>query len=521
MEKELFYPLDTASFRNIRENGFVYVDKTQYIHALIRNKGKYYFLARPRRFGKSLLLDTLADFFRGNRDLFQGLSIDTLAPEEWPSYPVMKLTLTGKDFAEPDSLAHHLTDQLQLLEEEFGLEPSPKKFEGMFYHLIRRIADKIGKQVVILIDEYDAPLASTIDQPKLQETFRSQLQAFYSVLKNAEDFIKFCFLTGVTRYGKVSVFSGLNNLNDITFDDEYAGICGITENELHKNYDKGVERLAKALNTTKAEIYDRLKFNYDGYHFSQSLLDVYNPYSINHVFAKGKFKNYWCQSGTPTLLSKSLLQNDFDVAKLNGRKVPESALSDLSMFTSDPIPLFFQTGYLTIKDYEERRQRYTLGYPNREVEAGIMGNILKVYMRSKNDRQALVFDMEDALETGNAPEFIKLLSSFLADIPNQLHKYVAKYENYYHTIFYCLTTLIGLDVEAEYSTSEGYIDLLIKTGKYVYIIELKVNGTAEDALAQIETKHYAGPFISDPRQLVKIGLGFSPSTHNISSSLIQ
>ena len=520
MEKKLLYPIDTANFKWIRENGFIYVDKTGYIQSMTI-KGKYYFLARPRRFGKSLFLDTLAEYFQGNRALFKGLAIDKLQPEEWESYPVLRLNLTGKDYSDSKSLVAHITDQLTKPENEYGIENSAQEFEGRFHYLIQRISNKSGKKVVILIDEYDAPLTSSIDKPDLQEIYRRQLQGFYSVLKASEEYIQFCMLTGVTRYGKVSVFSGLNNLIDITFDNRYAGICGITSEELHLYYDKGVENLARELNVSKEGIYEKLKFYYDGYHFSSSLLDIYNPFSINHAFEKGEFKDYWCKSGVPTILSKSLLENDFDVEKLKGRKVPESALIDLSMYTADPIPLFYQTGYLTIKNYEERRQRYTLGYPNREVESAILGNILKVYTNSNEDRHALIYDMEDALEEGEVKEFIKILSAFLSSIPNQLHKYVDKYENYYHTIFYCLTTLIGLDVEAEYSTSEGFIDLLIKTSDYVYIIELKVNGTAEDAMKQIEEKHYAAPFASDSRKVVKIGIGFSTEMHNIQSYLIE
>ena len=521
MRKKILYPIDTANFQYVRENELVYVDKTQYVDALVKTKAKYYFLARPRRFGKSLFLDTLAEFFKGNRSLFKGLAIDTLIPEEWESYPVLRFNLTGKDFAEPDSLKNHLSYQLQALEEEFGLEHSPKDFEGMFDHLIRRIKKETGKNVVLLIDEYDAPLSSSIDRPELQEIYRSQLHGFYSVLKSAEAHIRFCFLTGVTRYGKVSVFSGLNNLNDITFNDEYAGICGITESELHEYYDPGVELLADTLDSTKEEIYEKLKFNYDGYHFSRSLLDVYNPYSINHVFSKKEFEDYWCQSGVPTILSKSLLQNDFDVSKLNGIKVDKSELSDLSMFAMNPIPLFYQTGYLTLKSYDQRRQRYTLGYPNREVESSILNNVLSIYLPSANNKKGFIYDMEDALEAGDTEQFIKVMKAFLADIPNQLHKYVAKYENYYHTIFYCLTKLMGLDVQAEYGTSEGFIDMLVKTADHIYIIELKLNGTADDAMRQIEEKHYAAPFSADPRKLVMIGFGFSTETHNITSERIS
>lgn len=520
MEKRILYPIDTANFNYVREKGFVYVDKTQYIHSLIQTEGKYYFLARPRRFGKSLFLDTLAEFFKGNRQLFKGLAIDKLMPEDWESYPVLRFNLSAQDYQEPNTLYMHLAEVIRKYELEFKLPTSSSTVPDRFNNLISSLALASGRKVVILIDEYDAPLSSTIDRPELQEIYRSQLHGFYSILKSAEAHIRFCFLTGVTRYGKVSVFSGLNNLRDITFLDDYAGICGITTEELHHYYHDGVERLARKKNVSTDEAYELLKFHYDGYHFSPLMLDIYNPFSINYALTDLMLKDYWCQSGVPTILSKSLLQNDYDVSKLIGMKVQESALSDLSMFAINPIPLFYQTGYLTLKTYDPRRQRYTLGYPNREVESSILNNILSLYLPSPHDKEGSIYDMEDALEAGDTEEFVKLMKGFRADIPIQLHKYVAKYENYYHTIFYCLTKLMGLDVEAEYSTSEGFIDMLIKTADYIYIIELKVNGTADEAMRQIEEHHYAAPFSADPRRLIKIGFGFSTETHNISSCQI-
>ena len=521
MERRPIYPVDTANFKWIREHGMVYVDKTTYIHTLTRTQGKYYFLARPRRFGKSLLLDTLAEYFKGNRTLFKGLAIDQLQPEEWESYPVLRLNMTGINFLEPQNLTELIGRQLSEMEKDFEIS---RDFEGVssrFNQIIAEIHRKSNKRVVILIDEYDAPLSGAIGNGELQENYREQLHGFYSVLKNCEEHIKFCFLTGVTRYGKVSVFSGLNNLKDITFSNDYAGICGITREELRAYYAEGVKFLAEKKGLTEDATFELLKFYYDGYHFSSSMLDIYNPYSLNNALADLSIEDYWCRSGVPTILSKSLMHDDFDVAKLAGKKVIQSELSALSMHSMNPVSLFYQTGYLTIKGYEERRQRYTLGYPNREVEAAIMRNILKVYTHARDERQGFVYDMEDALEEGNPQEFVNLLSAFLADIPSQLHKHVARYENYYHTIFYCLTTLMGLDVEAEYSTSEGFIDILVKTAGHIYIIELKVNGTAEDAMEQIEARHYAAPFATDPRQVVKIGLGFSTRTHNVASSLIR
>lgn len=519
--KETKYPVDSANFRKIREGKYVYVDKTIYIHKLIE-KGSYYFLARPRRFGKSLFLDTLAEYFKGNRELFKGLEIDRLQPREWETYPVLRFNLSSQDYLQKETLYAHLAEKIRNCEIEFNLPSSPNDttISDRFYNLLRSLAKVADKRVVILIDEYDAPLSATIGKPELQEIYREQLQGFYSVLKAAEEFIQFCFLTGVTRYGKVSVFSGLNNLNDITFSDEYAAICGITNDELHHYYQQGVLKLSQKLQITTRKTFDILKFHYDGYHFSESMVDIYNPFSINYAMFNSKIEDYWCQSGVPTILSKSILKNDFDISRLKGMKVDKAALSDLSIHAVNPVPLFYQTGYVTLKDYEARRQRFTIGYPNREVESSILNNILNVYIPTTSDKRNLIYDMEDVLEEGNTKEFIKILSSFLSSVPNQLHKYVDKYENYYHTIFYCLTTLIGLDVEAEYSTSEGFIDLLIKTKHYIYIIELKVNGTAEDAIRQIEEKHYAAPFASDSRQLIKIGIGFSTETHSILSYLV-
>ncbi|MCH5346800.1 MAG: ATP-binding protein, partial [Muribaculaceae bacterium] len=511
MEKELLYPIDTASFRRIRENGLVYVDKTGYIHTLVE-QGTYYFLARPRRFGKSLFLDTLAEYFEGNRPLFRGLAIDSLQPGEWESFPVVRFDLTGKTYTDKESLISHISGQLDILEDKLGLERSTNVFDERFDILIRRATEKAGRRVVVLVDEYDAPLVATIDNRELQEVYREQLHGFYSVLKKSEANLKFCMLTGVTRFGKVSVFSGLNNLNDITFSNTYAAICGITTEELHHTYHTGIEQLAAKHGLSTEEAYDLLKFHYDGYHFSDLMVDIYNPFSINYSMYNLEIEDYWCQSGAPTILSKALLNSDFDISTLEGKRVDKAALSDLSVYAMNPIPLFYQTGYLTLKAYEPRRKRYTIGYPNREVESSILNNILEIYMPSPQPKRNYVYDIEDALEDGDVQQFIKILSSFLANIPSQLHKYVDRYENYYHTILYCLTTLIGLDVDAEYSTSEGFIDIVIRTDNYLYIIELKINGTAEDAMVQIESKHYAAPFAADGRQVVKIGLGFSKDT---------
>ena len=379
--KEIRYPVDSANFRWIRENGFIYVDKTGYIPKL-KNTGKYFFLARPRRFGKSLFLDTLAEYFKGNRELFEGLAIDSPHTGEWEKYPVVRFNLSKKAYMESDSLKKHLKEQLSNIEFQFKLDSSRgglKENEERFEWIIINLKEKYGKKVVVLIDEYDAPLSSTIGKPELQEIYREQLHGFYSVLKGAEEFLEFCFLTGVTRYGKVSVFSGLNNLYDITFDNKYAGICGITKDELTQNYHEGIRIFADKSGISVEDAFNLLKFHYDGYHFAENMLDIYNPYSINHALANQKIGNYWCESGIPTVLSKSLLESDYDIRELVGSLVDESMLTHLSIDSPNPIPLFYQTGYLTLKSYDKEDHLFTVAYPNREVEKGILNNILSVY----------------------------------------------------------------------------------------------------------------------------------------------
>lgn len=521
MSKPVYYPIDSANFQRIRENEMVYVDKTSYIATLLKNKGVYFFLARPRRFGKSLFLDTLANYFSGKRELFKGLEIDKLQPEEWNKYPVLRFNMSGNGFQSTVDLKDHIDNQLNRIEKEYSVDNYEKSVSSRFNNLLIKIYEKTGERVVILIDEYDAPLSATIDNPELQEIYRDQLQGFYSVLKNREESIHFCMLTGVTRYGKVSVFSGLNNLNDITFNDDYAGVCGITKEELSKNYSEGIQRMALKEGLKIDETLELLKFHYDGYHFSPSLLDIYNPFSINYAFYNNRISDYWCRSGAPTILAKSLMQNDYDIATFTGLKVQEPELRDLSMYTENPIPLFYQTGYLTLKAYNPKTQRFTLGYPNREVEAGVLRNILNFYSPGKRDRQSLVFDLEEAFEEGNPEKVVKLLKSFLAEIPLDLRERVGRYENYYHTVFYCIVKLIGLDIQAEYATSEGYIDILVKTREYIYVIELKVNGTAKEAIKQINEKHYCEQFEADSRKLYKIGIGFSKNTGTIDTFEIE
>ena len=514
------FPVDTSSFKSIREEGYIYVDKTKFVDMLSKT-GTYYFLARPRRFGKSMFLKTLESYFKNERHLFKGLAIDSLQPEEWQKYPVLSLNLTGKVYSEPDNLINTLEEWIRKYEERYGIDNNIKDIDDRFYFLINQIYHLTSKKVVVLIDEYDAPLTETIDNPTLQESYRGILRGFYSVLKKADDIIRFCMLTGVTRYGKVSIFSGLNNLNDISFNNKYASICGITEGELKTYYDDGVSRLAEIKGETVEKSYAILKHYYDGYHFSENMIDIYNPYSINHALDACALKDYWCASGAPGIFIKQFMQTDYNIESLQGREVSETELSNLSVYLTDPAPLLYQTGYLTLKSYNSEDELYTLGYPNREVEKGLLNNVLSVYSPQKDTTTSIITSLKRSLLEGNPEMFVKYLRSYLAGIPHQLRENVARYENYYHTIIYCVLDLLGLSTNAEFSTAEGFIDLLVKTEKYIYVIELKINGTAKDAIKQIEERHYCRPFENDKRQMFKIGLGFSKETNTIETSIIE
>lgn len=521
-QKEIFYPVASASFKKIREGGFLYVDKTSYIHKMVEEgRGNYIFLARPRRFGKSLLVSAMHEYFEGDRELFQGLDIDKLQPGEWEKYPVLRFDLSGSAFTGKDDLENLLKTRLEIYEREFGININGGNAAIKFENLLSSIKTKTGKRVVILIDEYDSPLTATIDRTELQDLFREELHGFYSVLKKMEDCIRFCFLTGVTRYGKVSVFSGLNNLEDITFLDEYAGICGITEKELHKYYAEGVGQYASHEGMSEEEAYGQLKFFYDGYHFSKSLLDVYNPFSLNRALKYKEIKDYWCESGTPMVFLKMLMKMDYNLEKLQDSEVTESELSNLGVFTKNPVPLFFQTGYLTLKTYDKEDKLFTLGYPNREVEIGILRSVLQVYNPQEVSLSRILLNMKRSLKSGDPEKFIEGLTTYFADIPGDLKEKVAKYERYYQTVIYCLLSLLGLETRAEYGVAGGFIDLLVKTDSYIYVIELKVNGTAEEAMQQIERKNYCAPFAMDPRRLYRVAIGFSKEAQNIQNYIID
>lgn len=511
-------PVGVETFDDIRRFNYIYIDKTRGIHNLV-SEGKYYFLSRPRRFGKSLLLSTIRSLFEGKKELFKGLYIYD-SSFDWEPRPVFLLNFVNADVSSEQGLLSLLEAHLNRWEKEYGVEFEGAALSQRFYGVIERAYQKTGKQVVVLIDEYDKALVSTMGSDSLHKRFRDILKPIFGTIKAADKYIRFGMLTGVTRFSRLSIFSDINNLRDITLDQKYSDLCGITESEIRANCQGHVKRLSHRFQTDSETMIDMLKKNYDGYHFSYQCQDIFNPYSLFCALEEQDLKPYWFSTGTPDFLLKSLRNSDVFLPDVLNSEVDETEISDIDSYGSSTIALLFQTGYLTIKSYDTEYGSYILGIPNSEVSGGLFKNLLPIYM---NDRDAkslgIVRSLTRDLNSGNVEQFLKRLKSFLADIPYYLSK--NKPEIYFENNIYIILKLLGVSVETEYHTSQGRIDLLIKTKNYIYVIELKLNGTPEQALQQIEKNGYLEPFATDSRQIFKIGISFSKKSRNIDRWLIS
>ena len=513
----MIYPIGRQNFENLRNEGYVYVDKTALIYKLVK-EGSIYFLSRPRRFGKSLLLSTLEAYFRGKKELFKGLAIEQLE-KEWDQYPVLHLDLNAKKFDKCEDLYDILNAQLHYYEELYGNNAVDTSIEGRFRAVIRAAKEKTGRNTVVLIDEYDKPILQAIGNKPLQEQFRNTLKAFYGVLKSADADLKFALLTGVTKFSKVSVFSDLNNLKDISMSPRFHNICGITEQELHTVFDEEIGELAAANNQTKEEAYAQLRTNYDGYHFSYNTDGLYNPFSILWTLSERRYGSYWFSTGTPTYLVELIKKTNFNIEELSGYEASEEQMNSIHIDDIDPIPVLYQSGYLTIKDFDGRFGMYTLDYPNEEVKSGFVNFLLPFYTKLQTTQTtAIISKFVTSVERGKADDFMRQLQSLMAGTPYELIKDL---ENHYQNVIYIITKLMGLYVQAEYRTSNGRIDILIGTNDYVYIIEIKFNATAQEAMEQIENKDYALPFATDGRQIVRIGANVDKKTRNIEDWIIK
>ena len=512
------YPIGEQDFKNVRDGGFVYIDKTSFIETIIKEGGKYYFLARPRRFGKSLFLSTLRYFFEGRRELFDGLHISS-SDWDWKEYPVLRLDLNRERYIEPDKLDDVLDKIFRDWESKYEIDVKDINPAQRFETIIQAAHNKTGRQVVVLVDEYDKPLVSNLSNEENFEIYRAKLASLYSNFKSSAEHLRLVFMTGVSRFSKLSIFSDLNNLNDITFDNNYADVCGITESELLENFGTGIEQFAHEEDTTFEGASYLLKENYDGYRFAPKGSEIYNPWSLLNCLAKKSMGYYWNDTGMPNLLAESLKRIGADLKKTFDTYCREDELKGLDLQNPMPIPLLYQTGYLTIKDYNRKLRQYRLGIPNKEVKSGLFNFLLPYYVSCRRQTpNAAVDGIVTNFILGNPEEALISMQTYFAGIDYQLK---IDNENNFHNAFFLLMDLIGLDTETEVHTSDGRIDIKVETPDYIYIIELKYDHDADSALHQIEGKQYARPFRSDERKIFLIGVAFSSATRCIDSWRIK
>lgn len=510
------YPIGIQSFEKLRSEGYIYVDKTRQMYELIQ-MGNPYFLSRPRRFGKSLLLSAFEAYFKGKKELFEGLFIETVE-EEWKEHPVLHLSLNAEKYEVYEDLENILTRQLLRWEELYETGGEGESYSGRFITVIEKAYQKTGRRVVVLIDEYDKPLLRSFHDEKLQGRFRELLTGFYTVLKDADQWLQFVFITGVTKFAQVGIFSNLNQLMDISFDSRFSDLCGMSQQEIEDNFEPELESLAISNEMTRDEAVAKLARMYDGYHFSyHSLTGMFNPFSVLNCLSTKTFEHYWFASGTPTFLAEMLKKTDFDLRELDGIEVSAASLTDDRADADNPIPIIYQSGYLTIKDYDEELRIYTLSYPNEEVKYGFLNFISPFYTCvAGKDTAFYIGRFVRELRRGDTDAFLTRLRAFFADFPYELND---RTERHYQVVFYIVFKLLGQYIETEVRSARGRADAVVKTKNHIYIFEFKLNGTAEAALAQIDEKGYLIPYIIDSRELIKVGVQFDAQERNIGNWL--
>ena len=501
------YPIGIQTFERIRKEDKFYVDKTEYIYRMTHTDGTYFFLSRPRRFGKSLLVSTFQSYFEGKKELFEGLAIEKLE-KGWNEYPVLHFDLSKGKHMEKAQLEEYLGYLLEDYEQKYGIENHRNGNNNRFNDLIEVVYRKTGKQVVVLIDEYDAPLLDVAHEKEKLDVLRNTMRNFYSPLKGNESMLRFVFLTGITKFSQLSIFSELNNITNVSMDEPYAGICGITKEELLTQMSDDIDALAEHLELSREATIQELKDHYDGYHFTWPSPDVYNPYSLLNCFAKQKMDSFWFGSGTPTFLIEKMREFHVLPSQLGKVRAKAASFDAATERMTSLTPLLYQSGYLTIKDYEKKIDVYTLDFPNKEIEVGLFDSLLPGYLESGIDAgRVVVADISTYINNGEMDEALQLLADFLETIPycDNTH-----YEGHWQQTLYIMFALLtNYDILVEQHTAKGRIDITMETADTIYVMELKFNKSAEEALAQIEAKHYADAFKMSGKKVVKIGLNFS------------
>ena len=501
------YPLGIQTFERLRTENRFYVDKTAYIYNMVHTDSAYVFLSRPRRFGKSLLVSTLQSYFEGRKELFKGLAMEKLE-KEWTEYPVLCFDLSGGKHQDEDQLNRYLDYILKENERRFGIECDAVDANVRLANLISSVYKKTGKQVVVLIDEYDAPLLDVAHQDERLESLRYLMRNFYSPLKQCEPMLRFVFMTGITKFSQLSIFSELNNITNISMDEAYAGICGITKEELLTQMSDDIDRLAEKMSVTREEAILQLTDNYDGYHFTYPSPDIFNPYSLLNCFSKEKIGAYWFGSGTPTFLIEMMRKFGTTPMEIGEREMADVSDFDAPTEMMDSIvPLLYQSGYVTIKGYDEETNLYELGIPNNEIRIGLFKSLLPNYLSQSSQKgKVAIAQMSVLIKKGDIDEALELLRTFLATVPYCEN---TKYEGHFQQLMYVVFSLLtDYRIVVEQRTAKGRTDITMETQDHIYIMELKFGKTADEALAQINANHYADAFAMSDKKIVKVGIGF-------------
>ncbi len=512
----MLYPIGTQTFSTLIEENLVYVDKTDLVYALARKR--ICFLCRPRRFGKSLLLSTLASYFRGEKDLFRGLKIEALE-KEWKQYPVLHLDFAQGNYKNPDYILERMDAWLNEWESLYGVSKQSKMPGIRFGNIIKAAHEKTGQKVVVLVDEYDKPLLDVLSEPA-EETNRDMLKEIYSTFKAVDAHLRFVLLTGVTKFSQVSVFSGFNQPKDISMDNQFEALCGITEEELHTYFEEEITAMAPKYGTDREGIFQLFKKRYDGYHFSEGMLDIYNPFSVLNALDSQRMEDYWFASGTPTYLMKLIDRDKVDMQALTSRYYEKQYFIDYKADREDPLAMIYQSGYLTVKDvdYSEYGTQFLLDFPNGEVRKGFVSLLANDYFHQNGESTPLAISMTKMLREARLGDLRDTLTAFFASIPYDANRYgrAWSYESHYHYTLYLIFRLLSCYTTfTEKQNAKGRADIIVETPKYVYIFEFKLDGTAQEALDQIEKKGYAIPYAADPRPLYRIGVSFSSTERNI------
>ena len=516
-QKTRLYPIGIQTFSEIRNKSYLYIDKTEYVYRMTHSASKYMFLGRPRRFGKSLLTSTLEAYFQGRKDLFKGLAVERLETE-WTEYPVLRFDMSTAKHVDKERLESELNLKLIGYEKVYGRGEGEENVNQRLQGIIRRAYEQTGCQVVVLIDEYDAPLLDVVHEEKDLPVLRNIMRNFYSPLKACDPYLRFVFLTGITKFSQLSIFSELNNIQNISMLPEYAAICGITEEEMAIQMDGDLDILAGRLNVNREEVVKKLKAHYDGYHFTWPSSDIYNPFSLLNAFATGRLDSYWFGSGTPTYLIEML--NKFGVlpSRIGGNEAVAADFDAPTERMQSVTPLLYQSGYVTIKGYDEMFQIYTLDIPNAEVRIGLMRSLIPYYVtRDTQTTNTTVVNLARALVRGDMDGMLRLLQTFLSTVP---YCDRTDYEGHYQQMLYIIFSLLGAYVDVEVRTPMGRVDLVMRTATTLYVVELKLNQSAEAAMQQIDLRNYPERFALCGLPVVKVGINFDMERHTLKDWVI-